>query len=371
MHAKTLFQLSLLTVVAAALQATALAQNSAMEVRVYDLSGIAVPPAQQHFTGTLPASTDAARTDAAVNAAGSFGGGAAGGMGAGGLGGGGMGGGQGYFSIPTQFGSGGGGGGGGGFVATPAAPSSSDLRRSEYYWQIAELITGHVEPLSWREQGGEAHYSAFGSSLVVTQTLANHKQIQTLLDAVRKLHPAGQAVRLQLWWLPVGAEDADHLSETLSQEDAVSRISQLCRDNEGYESILNIPLSGTGHVTTGQRVPIVTGQIPVVSGDGNAAYQPQVTQTNVGLLVEATPRSIRTSDGTQNLEVQLKAALTRLNEANAAADHNYGAIDRFALEADTIETTSVCQPGKPAIVGRLNSFNHEHPLTLVVVAEIK
>ncbi|GAB5440900.1 MAG: hypothetical protein Fues2KO_12490 [Fuerstiella sp.] len=342
-----------------------------MEVRVYDLSGIAVPPAPQHFTGSLPASTDATRTGAAVNAAGSFGGGSFGGGTAGGMGGGGMRGGQGYFSIPTQFGRGGGGGGGGGFGSTPAVPRSNDLRRLEFYWEIAELITGHVEPLSWRDQGGEAHYSAIGSSLVVTQTAANHKQIQTLLDAIQKLHPAGQAVRLQLWWLPVGAEDADHLSETLGQEDAISRISQMCRDNEGYEAVMNIPLGGTGHVTTGQRVPIVTGQIPVVSGDGNAAYQPQVTQLNIGLLVEATPRSIRTPDGSQNLEVQLKAALTGLNEANAAADHNYGAIDRFALEADTIESTSVCQLGKPAIAGRLASFNHEHPLTLVVVAEIK
>ena len=78
------------------------------------------------------------------------------------------------------------------------APKSSLIRTATYdvaglvddpsptgQVSLVDAITGNIDPSSWDVAGGYGRISLVGSSLIVTQTTRNHREIQTLIEKLR------------------------------------------------------------------------------------------------------------------------------------------------------------------------------------------
>jgi hypothetical protein len=77
---------------------------------------------------------------------------------------------------------------------------------------LPELISEVISPSSWREQGGPGVARIFGSTLLVTQTAANHTEVEKLLTLL-----AGKGARGQTPALPSPAAAIDVFAQARGQ----------------------------------------------------------------------------------------------------------------------------------------------------------
>lgn len=93
------------------------------------------------------------------------------------------------------------GAGGGTLQNSPLAQSSSMTSdRGTKHEQLMKLVTGMVRPFSWDSQGGPGRIEYFdiGSALVVNQTADVIREVQDLLEALRRLQDLAVAVEVRI-----------------------------------------------------------------------------------------------------------------------------------------------------------------------------
>jgi len=92
-------------------------------------------------------------------------------------------------------------GGSGTLQNNPLAPSSTMASdRGTKHEQLMKLVTGMVRPFSWDSQGGPGRIEYFdlGSALVVNQTADVIREVQDLLEALRRLQDLAVAVEVRI-----------------------------------------------------------------------------------------------------------------------------------------------------------------------------
>ena len=286
--------------------------------------------------------------------------------------------GQGLFALPftnPQFGGQGGGFGGdvgggqgggfgngigvqgGGFSAFQfgnTLPSLHDTR--EQHAALISVIVNHVDIDSWEEHGGDATIMALNNTLLIRHHEATHKVIAALLKQLKRNLIGTQSVKVDLWWLPGDAETRRRLADAIRGKDPAGQLDALTEALKGFHRTVDVRDRTTGNVCNGHRVPLVVSRIPVVGGTGGGVgYQPVMSQVNVGLMAEVTPRIQDDWEGSE-VEVSLRTALTSLDEHEPASDDN-GNVDRFAFGHQVLETSLVCQLNRPIVAGTLSSLS--------------
>lgn len=98
-------------------------------------------------------------------------------------------------------GGGGGGGSGGGLFGDPDNEPSR-VKRMELAQEVVDILQEHIEPDSWRNQGGgTGSIMTFESTLLIIHTIEVHQKIKVLLDMLRLSKPASldsEAIILRL-----------------------------------------------------------------------------------------------------------------------------------------------------------------------------
>jgi hypothetical protein len=253
-----------------------------------------------------------------------------------GVSGGGQGGG-GFYSVPslTQFGL------GGGMGTVPSASPHHD---------IISAVIAVIEPNSWFNNGGSATISVVRNVLLIRQTPEIHVQIKALLDELSAHTTGGQPLTLDVWWLPLNAKSRRDLQMLLGGDDALSKVSELCESSNGNHGTIRARNRTTANVVSGHRMPLITGNIPVV-GHGAVGHQVMVGYVNVGLMAEATVHI----DKQQSTAARLILRTAVTNIKNFEDTESTGAdIDRFQFRNHVLETVTACHLGKPIIAGSLS-----------------
>lgn len=85
--------------------------------------------------------------------------------------------------------------------------ADSRTRNSGDYDELIDLITSSISPTRWDENGGQGSISCFSRSrsLVITQTLSVHREVESLLA---KLRATRDALRHKIWRPSPGSGDA-------------------------------------------------------------------------------------------------------------------------------------------------------------------
>ena len=217
---------------------------------------------------------------------------------------GGMGGGGSFFNVMGSYYSG---------TPYPNTGVSADFD------SLIDWITSTIVPDSWDEVGGPGSIAPVeNTSLVVSQTLDIHRQIEALLDELRARQRGVPTVVIDARWLLLDSEGLDRvladgprgagrLVADAKMLDHLTRTVPGCRGRVAC-------LSGTlTHLVAGDRRSQVTGAVPVVgSGIG---YQPVISIPNVGVLLEVRPVVDR---GAKTAVLHLASTVTRWGDQPAS-----------------------------------------------------
>lgn len=171
---------------------------------------------------------------------------------------------------------------------TPTTTSGGAAAPQEKIDALIRLIEDEVDRDSWKDNGGSVgSIHELGMQLIVSQTAANQRKVQALLDGLQSA-----SVLLEVdarWalltpeqlaaWRGVAPEKADALFRDLSND----RDAFYCQGRlVGFNG-------QTVSLTSGQTTSVVTGVTPVVS-TGVAAYDVSTTRERSGVSLQVTPR---------------------------------------------------------------------------------
>jgi hypothetical protein len=324
------------------------------------------------------------------------GGGMGGGSGSGGMGGSGSGGGMG-----SSGGGGGMGGMGGGMFNTQENPGQADplppragvkppqrppIERSRAgtpathlvpqsvgagfdFDTLIEAIQSTIEPESWENTGGRGSIAPLGGMLVISQTAAIHKKIETLLRDLREASDGQQTVTVRATWLFLDTKQVNQLTrgQTKGGIDRAA-LDDLAAKVKGYQGQISCFDGQTVHVVSGRCRSVVLSAIPVVGSE--PGYQPIVSTPQIGVLLQVTPQLLPKARAAV-LDVQ--SFVTRTDEAPAPfpflssqtiggkteegkpapARQQTLSLDRVNLVAHQLATTLRVPLGSPVLVGGL------------------
>ncbi len=190
-------------------------------------------------------------------------------------------GGQGFFNI-----------GGDPLCATCVQPP---FRQQSAMDMLIDLISSVVKPTTWDCVGGPGSMSPAGRTLVISQTLAVHHEIEKLLADLREARREVPTVAIQLRWLWLDDAQRDALTPQGRKGPAgrtslavdPEALTLLTREVPGYRGAIACRDGQLVYLASGDRHSAITSAIPVVgSGIG---YQPMVEVPNVGLVLEVRP----------------------------------------------------------------------------------
>jgi type II secretory pathway component GspD/PulD (secretin) len=240
-----------------------------------------------------------------INAAFSSGGGGSGG-GGGGRGGGGGGG---------TGGGGGGGSGGGGLFGD--AEDVDRKTREELVQQILDIITRNVDYDGWRDNGGDTgQIQELNGNLIITNTVANHREIEGLLSQLREIRALQINVESRFlnvsndWFEQIGFDldlyfnTNNTVFQNLKAADPNAHLSDLYNQTTG--TLIDPFAFGTfpdgqggfiDRVPTGSTIgaPGVPGTTPF--------SQPPFSSTGIGYIVGPVGAPIRATQGFSTTQV--------------------------------------------------------------------
>jgi hypothetical protein len=282
---------------------------------------------------------------------------------------------------------GGGGGGGGGGAENPlfgAQGAKKAEPATEGIDGLIKLIQDFVDPPSWRDAGGSVGaVRQFGSLLIVTQTEENHRQIQSLIDGIRKEVGPARMVTVRADWVLVGPDELRGLLKPAAGNESArevgSRVGSREVDPAALEKLagqtVHIRASVTGfngqtvHVTSGRGHTVVTGVEPTV-GTGVGLYGLRTAIVQAGAVLQLTPavtadgknavldvRSVVSDWDTPGAPIRAPAPATSqpaaIEEGRlvTAVASDAPAVDRLNVLAQQLRTTLRVPLGKPVLVG--------------------
>jgi len=352
-----------------------------LAVRVYRVVDLVLPTPNYAFQSTvLPTLTDKGNvselgqmpTVPVGNFA--YGMGAMGGGGEGGYGGGmtgGMPGAAGEGGFGGGYGGGmsmpGGGGMGMGMAGTSPAPTklpSGGILGGGPQITLPGLIQAiqvFVDPPSWSGVGGSGTIAALGSSVVVSQTPANHAKLEEFLAQIRSESGTSRTVTVEARWLLLDSQQLRELTKADSENWPVPTEVERHR---GRVTCFN---GQTVHIVSGRLQTVLQGGVPVVGGDA-ALYQPQLLRPHIGAMLQVTPtvlpdgkaaiidvRSIVTRGDPPLPPVELYDPNASTSPAGISPARAMPAtqVDRLNIATQQLATTLRLPLGQPTLVGGL------------------
>lgn len=156
----------------------------------------------------------------------------------------------------TQQGAGGGGGGTGGIFDQD--DQDEDVRRSEeeILRDLLDIIQENVDFEGWRENGGDTGIvQQFGGNLIITNTAANHREIQRLLDKLREIRSI--QITIETRFLQVQTDFFEQIGFDFDiyfnpNSNQVTSVQNQVGNPFGFGTPANAGNIGTGAGSTGQ-----------------------------------------------------------------------------------------------------------------------
>jgi len=186
---------------------------------------------------------------------------------------------------------------------------------------LVDVITNMVQPSTWDSAGGPGSIKVFAQLLVIAQTQAVHREIETLLADIRAKRRAMPTVVVDLKWLWLDQRQYEQLA---GGKQAAPGRTDLALDAKALEQAAGMVGGFRGrivcqsgqlaHAASGDRHSTITSAIPVVgSGIG---YQPVVQVPNAGVVLELRP-TVAPGGETALLDVQ--SVVTRWDQGGPPA----------------------------------------------------
>ena len=177
----------------------------------------------------------------------------------------------------------------GGAPGSPAADSAE----ATVLEPLIKLIEDNISPETWKDLGGSiGAIHLFSGSLVITQTVENHKRIVDLLSQLAR--EQGGMVRVTADWLVVSPGDVPKLTKNGQGDEALAQVDPTAIKNfpAGGRHFSGQTLSRNGqtvYLISGLNRSVVTSATPVVS-TGVAAYSTDVANVGGGIALEINSR---------------------------------------------------------------------------------
>jgi hypothetical protein len=226
---------------------------------------------------------------------------------------------------------------------------------------LIQAIQMFVDPPSWSTVGGNATLAALGGSLVVSQTPANHAQLEDFLAKLRSDNSSSQTVTVEARWLSL---DSQQVRELI---DGGNLGGPFPAEVERYRGRLTCFNGQTVHIVSGRLQTVMQGAIPVV-GDTQAAYQPQLLKPHIGAMLQVTPtllpdgagaivdvRSIvtRADPPPQSVGLYDSQAIAAITETSPERVLPTVQVDRLNIATQQLATTLRVALNRPTLVGGL------------------
>lgn len=271
--------------------------------------------------------------------------------------------------LPTDQATGGGGGqslfGGGAGSAIPGPDRSAVLTQPVTTESVAQLVTDTVAPETWRHAGGTIGSMRFiGPRLVVSQTAANQKQIEELLNGIREEGGMAYMISVQAYWVHFAPEDLRAIAGETGDAAAATLKEvpdALLDDAKIYSRGQTLGYSGqTVHIASGRANTVITGMEPVV-GTQAVGYQLETAVVQSGVALQVTPQVL--GDG-KLVSLDLHSIVSEVADAAALPDPRLIPTDgpttapadgllgqRSRVAAQQFSTTARVPTGKKILIG--------------------
>ena len=140
---------------------------------------------------------------------------------------------------------------------------------------LTRVIVAVVAPETWSENGdGDGELQVLGTALVVRQSPAVHKQIEDLLDQLRKGSGKRKTVAIDARWLLLNSDDLEKLTtsdtEGNTQVDPTV-LAEYTRRPSSIRGLINCFSGQLVFLVSGTRQSVVTSVVPVVGSVGKPA----------------------------------------------------------------------------------------------------
>jgi len=234
---------------------------------------------------------------------------------------------------------------------------------------LASLIMSTVAPESWRDAGGAiGTVRMLGTRLVVSQTAANQKQIEDLLNGIRDEGGGAYMVSVNAYWVQLTPEDLRVIAGKPTGDAAAAATLKevpeaLLTDGKLYSRGQTLGFNGqTVHVASGRANTVVTGMEPIVAQQA-VGYQLETATIQSGVALQVTPQVL--GDG-KMISLDLHSVVSELHDAAALPDprvlkdgpttqrveHLLG--KRPSIAAQQFSTTARVPVGKKVLIGGMS-----------------
>ena len=187
---------------------------------------------------------------------------------------------------------------------------------------VVSLIMATVAPETWREAGGAIGSARLlGTRLVVSQTEANHKQIENLLNGIRDEGGGAYMVRVNAYWVQLTPDDLRAIAGKSTDAAAAATLKEvpdaLLTDAKLYSSGQTLGFNGqTVHVASGRANTIVTGIEPIVAQQA-VGYKLETATVQSGVALQVTPQVLREG---KMISLDLHSIVTELDDGAPLPD---------------------------------------------------
>lgn len=234
--------------------------------------------------------------------------------------------------------------------------------------EILKLIVETVAPDTWRDNGGSiGSIRLISGLLVVSQTPANQKEIQSLLSQFRE--ESSHMVTVVARWVLLDSAQLEQYAHPLKQAEGTAAIETIdlsalekANVNLKYRAQITCFNGQTVQLTSGRARTVVTGLEAVVGQ--SAAYQPDASVVQDGVSLQLTPM-LPVGSPTAIIEVENVVStwdgLAPAPPAPTSQPTNMkapGTLDRIDMQVQHLHTTIAVPVGKPILVGGLSIPSH-------------
>ena len=240
------------------------------------------------------------------------------------------------------------------------------MTRSENIARLQDVITQTVARDSWYPNG-TASVNERDGALVITQTPTNHRQIQALLEDLKRMQihqHRNEPILVQAWWIHGDKVPAGTLSQLLAKG-----------PNLTADDLAKLPLLGTAvargtngqtlSLSSGQGRLLVTGMDPVVS-EGATAFTPIVQNIFFGCQLTLTAR-ITHQPGLVSVKFyNIVSKLKDVPEKSVEMPTTQPAVVAIKLDqpnytAEELTARSTIPMGRPVFLGGFSSLQGADP----------
>ncbi|HEV2294978.1 MAG TPA: hypothetical protein VGR35_14080 [Tepidisphaeraceae bacterium] len=256
--------------------------------------------------------------------------------------------------------------GGGPMQGMPGPDMGGVLTQPVTAESVAQLVMSTVAPETWRDAGGAIGSVRFiGPRLVVSQTAANQKQIEELLNGIREEGGMSHMVSVQAYWVHFAPEDLRAIASKPGDAAGAATLKEvpdaLLDDAKVYSRGQTLGYNGqTVHVASGRANTVITGMQPVV-GTQAVGYQLETATVQSGVSLQVTPQVL--GDG-KLVSLDLHSIVSEVDDAGALPDPRLIPTDgpttspadaslgkRSRIIAQQFSTTARVPVGKKILVG--------------------